>query len=276
MNKLTGSLFLLLAVPFISTAQFYYKDFIGRSQASTDIQVYKKANVHAISLKSFESDGTESEGFFCEKKMTKNYKKVTLYTRLGASEKSLMESYFDEKGLLLKTYDSSEIAVATNTFEYDKDNNLQKTISYSKSNDDDFINQLTEEHVYHYDTNNNLVSMTKIKNNTDSVEFLFSLDENGNVAIEKNLKNNMVYYYYYDAAKRLTDIVHHNDITNKLVADYIFEYNNENQITKMTTTEPGSDNYFIWKYDYENNLRMLERIFSKELKLMGKIMYEYK
>jgi hypothetical protein len=276
MNKIKWAFFLLLTFPIITNAQYYYKDFVGTQQASIDIKQYKKSNIHLVSLKSFESDGTESEGFFCEKKIAKNFKKVSLYTRLGSSGKSLMESYFNEEGLLLKTYDSSEIAVSTNIFEYDNSKKLQKTISYSKSNDDDFINQLTEMHIYHYDENNILSGMTRVKNNADSIEIIFSQDENGNIAIEKDLKSNMVYYYYYDDQKRLTDIVHQNNITNKLVADYIFEYTDANQISKMTTTEPGSDNYFIWKYDYENNLRMLERVFSKDLKLMGKITYEYK
>ena len=44
----------------------------------------------------------------------------------------------------------------------------------------------------------------------------------------------------------------------------------------MTTTEEGGNNYFIWKYNYDNNLRSQERLFSKDRRLMGRIEYEYK
>jgi hypothetical protein len=105
---------------------------------------------------------------------------------------------------------------------------------------------------------------------------LFSIDENNNIAIEKDTKNGSKYYYYYDESNRLTDIVHTNEFKQKLIADYVFEYNDEGQINQMTTTEDGNDNFTVWKYDFENNLKVKERIFDKNGILIGKIIYEYK
>ena len=49
-----------------------------------------------------------------------------------------------------------------------------------------------------------------------------------------------------------------------MLPDYIFEYNNAGLVTQMTATEEGGSYYFIWKYTYDNGLRVKEKCFSKE------------
>ena len=257
-------------------AQFLYRDLISIGQANEEMATYKKAGIKNIKIKSLEPNGEESEDFFCEKKISKDFRKSSLYTRTGNQGKSLMESFFNKDGLLIKTYDSSEIVVSRNEFFYDNNNRLSSTLSYSKSNDDDFVNEITEAHIYHFNEDGIPVSMLKIKNQTDTIIILFSPDENNNVGIEKETKNGSKYYYYYDENKRLTDVVHTNEFKQRLVADYVFEYNEEGKISSMTTTEDGNDNFTVWKYDYENHLKVKERIFDRNGMLMGKIIYEYK
>jgi len=257
-------------------AQFFYRDLISIAQANEEMAAYKKAGIKNIKIKSLEANGEESEDFFCEKKLSKDFRKSSLYTRTGNQGKSLMESFFNKEGLLYKTYDSSEIVVSRNEFFYDNNKRLSSTLSYSKSNDDDFINEITEAHVYQYNEDGIPISMLRIKNQTDTIVILFSLDENNNVAIEKETKNGSKYYYYYDEDKRLTDVVHTNEFKQRLVADYVFDYNEEGKISEMTTTEDGNDNFTVWKYDYENHLKVKERIFDRNGMLMGKIIYEYK
>jgi len=257
-------------------AQFLYRDLISVAQANEEMAAYKKAGIKNIKIKSLEPNGEESEDFFCEKKISKDFRKSSLYTRTGNQGKSLMESFFNKQGLLVKTYDSSEIVVSRNEFFYDNNNRLSSTLSYSKSNDDDFVNEMTEVHVYQYNEAGIPSSMLRIKNQTDTIIILFSPDENNNVAIEKETKNGSKYYYYYDEDKRLTDVVHTNEFKQRLVADYVFEYNEEGKIAEMTTTEDGNDNFTVWKYDYENHLKVKERIFDRNGMLMGKIIYEYK
>jgi hypothetical protein len=257
-------------------AQFLYRDLISVGQANEEMATYKKGGIKNIKIKSLEPNGEESEDFFCEKKISKDFRKSSLYTRTGNQGKSLMESFFNKQGLLIMTYDSSEIVVSRNEFFYDNNNRLSSTLSYSKSNDDDFVNEITEAHVYRYNEDGIPVSMLRIKNQTDTIIILFSPDENNNVGIEKETKNGSKYYYYYDENKRLTDVVHTNEFKQRLVADYVFEYNEEGKISSMTTTEDGNDNFTVWKYDYENHLKVKERIFDRNGMLMGKIIYEYK
>jgi hypothetical protein len=185
-----------------------------------------------------------------------------------------METFFNADGLIEKTYDSSETLVNTNFFYYNDQNKLIRTFNISKSNDDDFVVENSEDHLYFYDELNRPVKMFLVKNSADTAVILFSNDEKGNTAFEKNTKSGIKYYYYYNDQNKLTDIVHSDKYSDKMRADYIFEYNENGQLDKMITT--GDANSLIWKYDYENNIRIKERFFNATQKYLGKIEYEYK
>jgi len=275
MKRFLLILLLITAEQQIIKAQFYYKDIIGSKQAASDMNIYKQAKVKMVKFKSFESDGSPTEDFFCERRISKNYKKSTLYSRSAINGKNLMEAIFDNNGNLILTYDSSEIFATINQFFYDDKNRLIKTYSYANSNDDDYNNSIKETHDYFYDNQNQLISMKVIKNNNDTTLILFSADEKFNVNIEKNTKTGAIFYYYYDEANRLTDITHFNETKNKMIADYTFEYNDQNQIIQMISTEEGKNDFFVWKYKYEKNLHIADRIFNKDGDLVGKMEYQY-
>ncbi len=267
---------LCILITCSARAQFYYKDFISSNFAAFDQLSYKKAGIRNIKLNSFEANGLPSEDFFCEKKISRDFKKSTLYTRIGLTGQQMLENYFDNKGRLAKTYDSSQFAVATTLFSYDAQGRLTNTTNFSKSNDDDFVSEILETHLYHYDAAGTLTDMIRIKNQSDSSIISFSSDDNHHVAVEKDTRTNAVYYYYYDAEGRMTDVTHFNEEKNKMVADYVYEYNPDGQMAQLTTTEAGIDNFVVWKYKYENGLRRSERLFDKDGFLVGKIEYEYK
>lgn len=258
----------------VASAQYYYKDIVSNQQLMAEMAQYKAQNIHTISLKSFEDDGSLSEGFFGEKKINKKYTSVQTRTKSNVTAASEFISEFDDKGMLSRTTDSSSIASSNSFFTY-TGSNVKSIVTVNRSSDDDFTNEIREEHLYEYNSKGNPVKMYRVKNYTDTSVILFSEDENGNVSIEKNTKSGDTYYYYYDAKKRLTDVVRLNPITQKMLPDYMFEYNYGGQISQMTTTEEGGTYYFIWKYTYENGLRIKEKCFSKEKRLMGSIEYEY-
>ena len=83
---------LLVFASLTAKAQFYYKDIINTEQLSATLKSYKDHKVRNIDIKSFENDGTESEGFICRKKISKDYKTVTLFTKYSLSEPSLFIS----------------------------------------------------------------------------------------------------------------------------------------------------------------------------------------
>jgi YD repeat-containing protein len=276
MNKILSALSIALFASIGASAQYYYKDIISNKQATSDMAKYKENKIRSIKIKSFEDDGSPSEGFFGERKNSKDFRKSELFTRTSVSEPSLLTTQFDENGKLIRSNDSSSISTSNTWYDYDADGRLKKVTTSIRSTDDDFINEILEEHIYIYGNEFMPEKMIRVKNHTDSITILFSLDENNNISIEKDTRNGSKYYYYYDAKSKLTDIAHSNDFKPKLVADYIFQYDYDGNIAQLTTTEEASNNYFIWKYSYDNGLRTSEKLYSKDRKLMGSIEYEYR
>lgn len=266
---------LLFGTSFFAQAQYYYKDIISNKQLMADMAAYKENKVSKIIIKSFEENGEESQGFFCEKKFSKSYKKSELFTRANGSSPSLFLSEFSVYGKLISTNDSSTISTTKIQYNYNEQGQVSSIVSVIYSGDDDFANAITEEHIYTYE-NNKVSKMIKIKNRKDSITILFSLDEKGNIAVEKDTKNATKYFYYYDSKNRLTDIVPATEYSKSLKPDYMYEYNTAGQITQMTAVEEGSSNYFVWKYSYSNGMRTKEKCFTNERRLMGSIEYEYK
>jgi hypothetical protein len=267
----------ILLMAFNTTnAQYYYKDILSNKQLIAEMEQLKEQKIRTVSLKSFEDDGMPSEGFFCEKKISRNYTSTETLTKSNITGASVFTSSFDNKGLLLQTVDSSEISSSTSVYTYYDNGKINSITSVLRSSDDDFKNEIREEHFYEYNDKEIAVKMTLVKNFGDSITYIFSADEKNNITIEKNTRSGDTYYYYYDAKNRITDVVRLNKFNQKMLPDYMFEYNNAGLITQMTTTEEGGSYYFIWKYSYENGLRIKEKCYSKEKRLMGSIEYEYK
>jgi hypothetical protein len=257
-------------------AQYYYKDIVSNKQLIAEMALLKENKIKTVSLKSFEGDGSPSEGFFCEKKISKNYTATETATQSNATATSSFKSFFNERGLLVQTTDSSDIAAGTSVYVYDSRDRIISIVSTIRSSDEDFKNDLKEEHVYEYAATGIPAKMIRVKNGSDTTVFLFSADDKNNIIIEKNTKNSDTYYYYYDSKQRLTDIVIFNRFKQQLLPDYIFEYNSQGQIGQMTATEEGGSYYYIWRYTYQDGLRTKEKCYSKEKKLIGAVEYEYR
>lgn len=274
-RKILGAA-LLLFCGVHSQAQYYYKDIVSNNQLLAEMVQLKDQKIRTVIVTSFEDDGKPSDGFMVEKQINRNYTEVETFTRSNVTGPSLLTSRFTKDGLLVQTVDSSDLAVKTSTYEYDDQKRIRRIRAAIHSTDDDFVSEIVEDHVYEYGPNGILVKMHKIKNGRDSSIILFSPDEKNNVSIEKDTRSGTTYYYYYDSKNRLTDVVHLNPFNQKMLPDYVFEYNNAGLITQMTTTEEGGSYYYIWRYTYANGLRIREKCYSKEKRLMGTIEYEYK
>jgi len=276
MIKIFAVLIFNLFFILTANAQYYYKDLVSSQQASNDLIKYKEYKIRNIKIKSFEDDGSASDGFFGERRISKDYKKSELFTRSNVSGTSLLTTMFNEKGKIISTFDSSEIASTKTIYEYDDQERIKSINTSLRSSDDDFVNEIFEEHIYIYEDEYLPSKMIRVKNRHDSITTLFLHDENNNISIEKDTKSGSKYYYYYDDKSRLTAIAHSNEFKPKLLADYLFEYDTAGLLTQMTTTEEGGNYYYIWKYTYTNGMRVTEKCYSKEKRLMGSIQYEYK
>jgi hypothetical protein len=270
-------LILLMTVSTAGISQYHYLDIVSNLQLSSEMKQFKEQKIRDIQVHSFESNGDPSKGFFCKKKISKDYRKIETYTKSAISEKSILISRFNTEGQLIASNDSSAISSSSNFYQYDSKGHLTKVINTSASMDDDFTSKMNEEHLYFYDAKGRCLKMLRIKNQSDTATVLFTSDEKGNIIDENDLgKNGKHYYYYYDSKNRLTDVVKYNSLRDKLLPDLLFEYNSASQVTQMITTEEGiSNNYYVWKKIYNEGLRIIEKCFSKENELLGYFEFEY-
>jgi YD repeat-containing protein len=269
---------MLMALIMGSTtkAQYYYNDIVNNKQVLTELAVLKEKKIKGVKVTSLEATGEASEGFICQKKINRDFTEVEIYTETNESYPNSFISYFDRSGLLKKTVDSSEAGATTIDYTYDAAGRLVSIYSSKHFATDDDAGVVIEKHLYNYNNDGILQQMTLVKNNRDTTLYFFEADERGNVAIEKNSKTSELYYYYYDSQNRLTDIVHSYSFQRKLFTEYQFEYNAAGQVVKMIASEKEGAYFFTWRYHYEDGLRVNERCYSKEGRIMGSVEYLYK
>ena len=276
MIKYTIILFLTLTTSSNLCAQYYFNDIVNNKQVLAELAMLKQKKINGVKVTSLEATGEETEGFTCQKKINRDFTEVEIYTSTDESYPNTFISYFTKSGLLQRTVDSSEAGATTIDYTYDAAGRLISINSSKRFATDDDAGVVLEKHLYNYNAAGILEQMVLVKNNRDTTLFLFEADEAGNIIIEKNAKTAEVYYYYYEAKNRLTDIVHRYSYQKNLFTEYSFQYDQAGQLAKMVTSEKEGAYFFTWRYVYEDGLRINERCYSKEGRIMGSVEYKYK
>ena len=267
----------LLVITRTVVAQYYYKDIILTKQISERCKIYKENAVKAVRLSSFEGTGEPTEGFVCEQTVTNNFSEISTYTHSNSSSASSLTTFYDTKGLLKKTIDTSDTYQSTTDYAYDSTGHIISITNTSLETDNQVKDE--EQHIWKYNQNGKPSGMLKIKNGTDTTYIQFLEDEKGNVSEERAMRhktNLPAIYYYYNNENRLTDIVRYNAKAQRLLPDYIFEYDNKGRIVSMLFVPAGSSDYQKWIYEYnERGLKWKESCFNKRKILLGRIEYQY-
>lgn len=271
-----GSFLFCLFAPFAGKGQYYYKDIVGTAQTMEQVKQYKAAKVKKVILRSFEPTDEPTANFLCFQEVTPSYNAIKTYTQTVQTLQSVLTSQFNFKGQLIRSADSSNSTLNASTYTYDIDGRVAIVESVSQAYA--YKTKETEKRIWTY-KDGLPDKMWQIKNNSDTIEVKFITDEKGNIGEEEWWKKNFLeqkYYYYYDENHRLTDVVRYNERVKKLLPDFIFEYGATGLLTQMIAVPPGSSNYLIWKYEYnEKNLKVKESCYSKQKQLMGYITYTY-
>jgi hypothetical protein len=277
-STIFSGIILLATFSSAANAQFYYKDIWTIQQLTKDFSILKNENVRTVVVKSFEDDGEPSQDFFCERKIDRDFTKSETVTRSIITQQSLLVSYYNERGWLVKTVDSTQTSLSRVEYAYDNKGHTIMVTSFTKANDEN--GGITETHQYNYNAAGKPEKMIRKKNNADVSTVNFTIDDKGNVIDEEEIIRGIKgrkYFYYYDDKNRLTDVVHYNERAKRLLPDYMYEYNTAGQIKQMISTEDNISNYFTWTYSYnDRRLRESEKCYSKEKRLLGSIQYEYK
>ncbi|MEO6069568.1 MAG: hypothetical protein ABIN57_06805 [Chitinophagaceae bacterium] len=265
-----------LLLSSLAQAQYYYKDIIGTKETTAIIKTYVANKVGKVLVNTYDADGNKSTDVYVEQQFSVKDLRLKTITRSDEDDQSILTSFADAEGRVIKTIDSSQNLVTTTLYQYDVQGKLSliaaATIDAAKG-----INE-REEHQWKY-SNNNITTMLRIKNGTDTAYVSFKLDAAGNVSEEQSLRKGIKsdpVYYYYDAQNRLTDIVRYNNRQKRLLPEYMFEYSPANLVIQRITVPGNSSDYTIWRYQYDGTgLKIKEAVYDKYKQLTGKIEYLY-
>lgn len=269
---------LVLLVFFITgaNAQYYYKDIIGTKETADLIKNYRSNKVSRVVLNSYDAENTKNDDFFVEQVFSSADQMLRTITRSGVTNESVLISYADANGNVIKTIDSSETIVSTSTYNYNSEGMLESVTS-SATDSGHSIYQV-EEHFWKYN-NGRIAGMLRIKDKKDTSYINFKTDEKGNIIEEQSMRKGVAsepVYYYYDNNNRLTDIVRFSNKAKRLLPEYMFEYSPANQVIQKITVPANSSEYLIWRYQYDNKgLKIKEAVYDKHKQLTGKIEYLY-
>ena len=267
---------LILCFAIAANAQYYYKDIIGTKETTDLIKNYRNNKVSRVVLNSYDAENTKVDDFYVEQVFSTSDQMLRTISRSGVTNESVLISYADGNGNVIKTVDSSETITSTSVYNYNTDGMLQSVTS-SSTDTAHSVNQV-EEHRWEYN-NGKIVRMLRIKDNKDTAYVSFKTDDKGNIIEEQSLRKGLAsepVYYYYDNNNRLTDIVRFNNKAKRLLPEYMFEYSPANQVIQKITVPANGSDYLIWRYQYDNKgLKIKEAVFDKHKQLTGKIEYLY-
>lgn len=267
---------LILCFAIAANAQYYYKDIIGTKETTDLIKNYRNNKVSRVVLNSYDAENTKVDDFYVEQVFSTSDQMLRTISRSGVTNESVLISYADANGNVIKTVDSSETITSTSVYNYNTDGMLQSVTS-SSTDTAHSVNQV-EEHRWEYN-NGKIVRMLRIKDNKDTAYVSFKTDDKGNIIEEQSLRKGLAsepVYYYYDNNNRLTDIVRFNNKAKRLLPEYMFEYSPANQVIQKITVPANGSDYLIWRYQYDNKgLKIKEAVFDKHKQLTGKIEYLY-
>ncbi len=260
-------------------AQFYFQDIVTAGNTSKNFRLLKNNRVKKATVTSIEPDGNETETFGITQIVDASKAQLTTLTTSSVTGTSTLVTKFNTNDLPVHITDSSANTVNTVHYEYDGAGRLLSVQSESHEPGDTNQYIIREDHHFSYNPSGQLTKMLKVRDKFDTITVVFKPAENGLPGEEQWFKKNRrteTWYYYYDDKKQLTDIVRFNATAQKMLPDYVFEYNENGQVSQQTVVQPGTNFYRVWLYDYdEKGLKKSETIFKKGKEQEGRIIYEY-
>jgi len=256
--------------------QYYYNDLLANNQSNRQYQLLRSNKIRYVKVTSFDADNKQSTGFSLSQKFSPDYKKLITTSALDSNEASILTTSYENNKVTATSTIIKGIETKTE-YLYDEKGLLQKIIS--SSIDTALNSNAAEQHIWFYTAKNQPDYMLKIKNGNDTTRVEFINDEHGNVVEEHWKKRNLsleTYYYYYNENNLLTDIVRFNKRAQRLLPDFLFEYDDQGRVVQMKQVPAGSSNYLIWKYVYNAaGLKQEEICQDKQKLLVGRIEYSY-
>ena len=298
-----------LLLTAIANGQYYYNDIIGTAEIVARQKIYLANKVQLITAVGFDDLLNVKTDEFNEWHEVKDNGRTLMVTTTNKisqtqSTKTYVIYRFDTQGRVASLTDSSEGVAAVAKYVYDANNNLISITNVARNPMTG--EETTELHKWFYNSSNKPTRLFRILDGKDTTDYSFKTDANGNVIEEQGYRKSFPIgdptLYYYDDLNRLTDIVKFNPHANRLLPDFMFEYNSANQVLQKTSTistmrEPaplprgqmpkegevykgkGASlrlSYLAWRYTYdEKGLKIRETLYGKDKTKIGHIEFDY-
>jgi hypothetical protein len=279
-------LVVLLLLSATLHAQYYYNDIIATKETNGRMKAYIAAHVQSVTAAGYDPRGAKTADFNEWQDVQANGSTLKITTRNG---QSISRTYyrFDNKTRLISARDSATDIETITIYTYDANDNLVNIKATTKDAFHDF--DQTKERQWQY-KNGKPEKLLLIVNGNDSMEYTLTLDEHKNVADEMithrgGTRNKLDYaydpnkiYYFYDDQNRLTDITRYNIKADKLLPDFMFEYDDSNRVIQKITVMANSrtSDYLVWRYGFnEQGLKTKDVLYDRAKELKGKIEYSY-
>lgn len=282
---------ILLATTLLMTvnlhAQYYYNDIMGTQEIVAKMKAFAANKVQSVTATGYDPRGIKSNDFTEWQEVQANGTVLKTTSRNGQNVTRTWYK-FDSNTRLISARDSSASIQSNTTYSYDANGNL---VNIKISTQDPFTDSAqTKEKQWRYTPEGKPLTMLLINNGSDSIGYRFTVDEKKNVIDEmmyhRGGTQNQIYYYYeqqkvyyfYDDQHRLTDITKYNVKLDKLLPDFMFEYDENNHVIQKIAvlSKTGIPDYFTWRYGYdEKGLKTKDVLWGKNKDLKGRIEYTY-
>ncbi len=277
MTRILGLSLLISFIAHTAYGQHYYNDIVMTGEIAKKRAVYQANKVKSVKMTSFDGNNQPIEGFSSAQAVGGNFATITTETLNSLSGKDEITHYFNDKGQLTQSIDTTDGNKVIIQYTYDANNLIAGIVNMSFSPGG---YSTREQHLWFYNKAGKPEKMLKIKNSSDTTVVSFRLDEKENVGEERSVHagtEQPAFYYYYDDKNRLTDVVRYNNRAKRLLPDYIFEYDEAGRISMMLVTTAGGADYQRWVYKYdEKGLKQSDECYGKNKMLIGKIEYSYR
>ncbi|MDA3613926.1 hypothetical protein [Polluticaenibacter yanchengensis] len=281
MKKLISKiLFLALAtiVSKNSTAQYYYKSIVQLKQTKQNFESLVKAKVKTVNVTAADAEDKPLENFKIVQRLAGQSKLITV-SSAQSSQETVTITEFNQQFYPTKITDSSSFTLSTATYTYNNNGQLTELSSVSIDPTDSNNYSFREKQVFIYSKTGLPEKMYRVKDGVDTIEVRFITDPVENVpAIEEWWSKGRrieAWYYIFDKNKNLTGVLRKSK-KGQLLPDYLFEYNEDGTLNNYTTVTPGTSNYKIFYYKYNDlGLKDGELILNKQKQSEGSIDYEY-
>jgi YD repeat-containing protein len=278
MTKIVGLILIsFLAMPFYGASQYYFNDIVSQQLSKKNYLLLKQHGIKQIKAISYNDDNTLDKTFNINQKISKNAETIVTNTTIKNQPNTSLTNTYNNTNLISSISNDGKIEITTK-YQYNSKGQLTKVHTISGDTATNSID--IEDHIWQYNAAQQPVAMIRVKNKIDTLYVSFEYDEKGNVKEERwkgNGKYFENYFYYYNSSNMLTDVVRFNIKLNRFVPDYMYEFNEQQQLIKFTQVFKGGADYLVWQYTYsDKGLKQNETCYTKQGQMVGKIEYQYK